>query len=67
MFNTVVNTCEVCNREKLTVKALNIMRDRIVIKGNLITINVTLKQLAKSLEGILIDTLNEGLKPNIVS
>jgi len=72
VFNTVVNTCEVCGEEELTVKVLDVMRDTLEIKGNIITFNIALKRLAKAgnvvgCEGILIGMLNEGLEPNVVS
>jgi hypothetical protein len=65
--NTVVNTCEVCGKEELTVKVLDIRRDTLDIKGNIVTFNIALKRLANTGKGILIDTLNEGLEPNVVS
>lgn len=71
-FNTVVNTCEVCGEEDLTVKVLDIMRDTLDTEGNIITFNIALKRLAKmgnvvGCEGILIGMLDEGLEPNVVS
>lgn len=72
VFNTVVNTCEVCGEEDLTVKVLDVMRDTLDTEGNIITFNIALKRLAKTgnimaCEGILIGMLNEGLEPNVVS
>lgn len=72
MFNTVVNTCEVCGEEELTVKVLDVMRDTLDTEGNIITFNIALKRLAKTgnvlaCEGILIGMLNEGIEPNVVS
>lgn len=72
VFNTVVNTCEVCGEEELTVKVLDIMRDTLETEGNIITFNIALKRLAKAgssvaCEGILIGMLNEGIEPNVVS
>jgi pentatricopeptide repeat protein len=72
VFNTVVNTCEVCGEEDLTVKVLDLMRDTIDTEGNIITFNIALKRLAKTgniigCEGILIGMLNEGIEPNVVS
>eukprot|EP00571_Detonula_confervacea_P011137 CAMPEP_0172309408 /NCGR_PEP_ID=MMETSP1058-20130122/9700_1 /TAXON_ID=83371 /ORGANISM="Detonula confervacea, Strain CCMP 353" /LENGTH=681 /DNA_ID=CAMNT_0013022027 /DNA_START=256 /DNA_END=2301 /DNA_ORIENTATION=- len=71
IFNTVVNTCEVCGEEELTVKVLDIMKDTLV-DGNIITFNIALKRLSKTgnvagCEGILIGMLNEGIEPNVVS
>lgn len=72
VFNTVVNTCEVCGEEELTVKVLDVMQDTLDTEGNIITFNIALKRLAKlgnsvGCEGILIGMLKEGLEPNVVS
>lgn len=72
VFNTVVNTCEVCGEEDLTVKVLDLMRETLNTEGNIITFNIALKRLAKAgnvigCEGILIGMLNEGIEPNVVS
>lgn len=72
VFNTVVNTCEVCGEEELTVKVLDFMRDTLETEGNIITFNIALKRLAKvgnsmGCEAILIAMLKEGLEPNVVS
>merc|ERR1719296_412755 len=48
VFNTVVNTCEVCGEEELTVKVLEVMRDTLDTEGNIITFNIALKRLAKT-------------------
>ena len=71
-FNTVVNTCEVCGEEELTVKVLDVMRDTLDSEGNIVTFNIALKRLAKlgntmGCEAILIGMLKEGLEPNVVS
>jgi len=71
-FNTVVNTCEVCGEEELTVKVLDVMRDTLESEGNIVTFNIALKRLAKlgntmGCEAILIGMLKEGLEPNVVS
>ena len=71
-FNTVVNTCEVCGEEELTVKVLDVMRDTLETEGNIITFNIALKRLAKTgnsmgCEGILIGMLKGGIEPNVVS
>lgn len=71
-FNTVVNTCEVCGEEELTVKVLDVMRDELDTNGNIITFNIALKRLAKAgnvlgCEGILVGMLDEGIEPNVVS
>lgn len=66
VFNTVVNTCEVCDEEELTVRVLDVMRETLETEGNIITFNIALKRLAKTgnvmaCEGILIGMLNEGI------
>lgn len=72
VFNTVVNTCEECGEEELTVKVLEAMRETLDTEGNIITFNIALKRLAKTgnvagCEGILIAMLNEGIEPTVVS
>lgn len=72
VFNTVVNTCEICGEEELTVKVLDVMRETLDTEGNIITFNIALKRLAKTgnalaCEGILIGMLKEGIEPNVVS
>jgi pentatricopeptide repeat protein len=72
VFNTVVNTCEICGEEELTVKVLEVMKKTLDTEGNMVTFNIALKRLAKlgnvlGCEGILIGMLNEGLEPNVVS
>ncbi len=72
VFNTVVNTCEVCGEEELTIKVLDAMKKTLDTDGNIITLNIALKRLAKvgnimGCEGILIGMLNEGIEPNVVS
>jgi hypothetical protein len=72
VFNTVVNTCEICGEQDLTVKVLDVMKKTLDTEGNMVTFNIALKRLAKvgsvaGCEGILIGMLNEGLEPNVVS
>lgn len=72
VFNTVVNTCEICGEEELTVKVLDVMKKTLDTEGNMVTFNIALKRLAKlgnviGCEGILIGMLKEGLEPNVVS
>eukprot|EP01082_Thalassiosira_pseudonana_P013188 g12579.t1 g12579 contig6:2189185-2191662(-) len=72
VFNTVVNTCEVCGEEDLTIKVLDVMKKTLDTDGNMVTFNIALKRLAKTgnvlgCEGILIGMLKEGLEPNVVS
>ena len=49
------------------VSYLDIIHNTLDIKGNIVTFNIALKRLANAGKGILIDTLNEGLEPNVVS
>lgn len=72
VFNTIVNTCEVCGEEDLTVKVLEVMKKTLETDGNIITFNIALKRLAKAgnvlgCEGILVGMLSEGIEPNVVS
>jgi pentatricopeptide repeat protein len=72
MFNTVVNVCEVCGEEELTVKVLDAMRETHETDGNLITFNIALKRLAKqgntmACEGIIVGMLQSGIEPSVVS
>jgi len=72
VFNTVVNACEVCGEEELTVKVLDAMNDTHDIEGNVITFNIALKRLAKkgnwmACEGIIVGMLQSGIEPSVVS
>jgi len=72
VFNTVVNACEHCKEEALTVSVLEKMKEVHQTDGNIITLNIALKRLAKlglaqACEGIIISMLDEGLEPNVVS
>jgi len=72
VFNTVVNACEVCGEEELTVKVLDAMKDTHDTEGNLITFNIALKRLAKkgntmACEGIILGMLQGGIEPSVVS
>jgi len=72
VFNTVVNACEVCGEEELTVKVLDAMKDTHDTEGNLITFNIALKRLAKqgnamACEGIIVGMLQGGIEPSVVS
>jgi pentatricopeptide repeat protein len=71
-FNTVVNACEVCGEEELTIKVLDAMKETHDTEGNLITFNIALKRLAKqgntmACEGIIIGMLQNGIEPSIVT
>jgi pentatricopeptide repeat protein len=72
VFNTVVNTCEVCGEEELTVQVLDSMFETHKTEGNLITFNIALKRLAKqgntkACEGIIVGMLQAGIEPSVVS
>ena len=72
VFNTVVNACEVCGEEDLTVKVLDAMKETHDTEGNLITFNIALKRLAKqgntmACEGIIVGMLQGGIEPSVVS
>lgn len=72
MFNTVVNVCEVCGEEELTVRVLDAMKAAHDTEGNLITFNIALKRLAKqgntlACEGIIVGMLQNGIEPSVVS
>jgi hypothetical protein len=72
VFNTVMNVCEVCGEEDLTIKVLDAMKDTHDTEGNLITFNIALKRLAKqgnaiACEGIIIGMLQNGIEPSVVT
>ncbi|CAJ1946232.1 unnamed protein product [Cylindrotheca closterium] len=72
VFNTVVNACEVCGEEELTIQVLDSMKETHNTEGNLITFNIALKRLAKSgntmaCEGIIVGMLQSGIEPSVVS
>jgi len=72
VFNTVVNACEVCGEQELTVKVLDTMKETHETEGNLITFNIALKRLAKqgdiiACEGIIIGMLQGGIEPSVVT
>jgi hypothetical protein len=72
LFNTVVNACEVCGEEELTVRVLDSMKETHDTEGNLITLNIALKRLAKqgntlACEGIIIGMLQNNIEPSVVT
>lgn len=72
VFNSVVNACEVCGEEELTVRVLDMMKETHDTEGNLITFNIALKRLAKqgntmACEGIIIGMLQGGIEPSVVT
>jgi len=71
-FNTVMNTCEICGEEELTLMVLETMKKLHDTDGNIITFNIALKRLAKqgqarACEGIIIGMLQAGVEPTVVS
>mmetsp|Transcript_38876 Transcript_38876/g.58403 ORF Transcript_38876/g.58403 Transcript_38876/m.58403 type:complete len:723 (-) Transcript_38876:451-2619(-) len=72
IFNAVVNACEICGEEDLTLQVLESMKKTHDTEGNIITTNIALKRLAKlgqsqACEGIIIGMLQEGIEPTVVS
>lgn len=72
VFNTILNVCEICGEEGLTLKVLETMKQTHDIDGNIITFNIALKRLAKlgaveACEGIIIGMLQNEVEPNVVS
>jgi len=72
IFNNVVNCCEICGEEGLTLVVFEAMKNTHDTAGNTITFNIALKRLAKqgkwdSCEGIIIGMIEEGIEPNVVS
>ena len=72
VFNTVMNACEICNEQDLTLEVLDSMKKTHDTEGNIITFNIALKRLAKqgnsaAIEGIIISMLKEGVEPTVVS
>jgi hypothetical protein len=72
IFNTVINACEICDEEELTLLVLEAMKKTHETEGNIITLNIALKRLAKqhnsmACEGLIIGMLQSGVEPNVVS
>jgi len=72
IFNNVVNTCEICGEEELTLMVFEAMKATHDTEGNTITFNIALKRLAKqgqtaACEGIIIGMLEAGIEPNVVT
>lgn len=72
VFNTVVNVCEICDEQVLTVLVLDAMKKAHDTDGNIITFNIALKRLAKmgnvmACEGIIISMLESGVEPTVVT
>ena len=72
VFNSVVNVCEICGEEALTLLVLEAMKKTHEVDGNIITFNIALKRLAKqgakqACEGIIIGMLQNSVEPTVVS
>jgi pentatricopeptide repeat protein len=72
VFNTVMNACEICGEEELTLKVLDSLKATHETEGNIITFNIALKRLAKlgnakACEAILIGMLQNEVEPTVVS
>jgi len=72
VFNTVINACEVCGEEELTLKVLELMKQIHNTDGNIITFNIALKRLARrgaywAPEGIIVGMIENGFEPSVVS
>lgn len=72
VFNSVVNACEICEEQELTLLVLEAMKKTHKTDGNIITFNIALKRLAKmgnsvGCEGIIIGMLENGVEPSVVS
>jgi len=72
VFNNVVNACEICGEEELTLVVLEAMKKVHESEGNTVTTNIALKRLAKSgnlmaVEGLIIGMLQAGMEPNVIT
>ena len=72
LFNSVVNACEICDEQELTLLVLDAMRKTHETDGNIITFNIALKRLAKvgnvpACEAIIIGMLQQNEEPTVVS
>jgi len=72
VFNNVVNACEICGEESLTLVVLDALKDVHHSEGNIVTTNIALKRLAKhgdllAVEGIIVAMLQSGMEPNVVT
>jgi hypothetical protein len=72
VFNSVINACEMCGEQDLTLRVLDSMKKTHDTDGNLITFNIALKRLAKignaaACEGIIIGMLQSNVEPSVVS
>jgi len=72
VFNNVVNACEICGEEELTLVVLEAMKKVHESEGNIVTTNIALKRLAKAgnlmaVEGLIIGMLQAGMEPNVIT
>jgi hypothetical protein len=72
VFNTVVNACETCGEEELTLSVLDALKKVHGTSGNIVTSNIALKRLAKlgnlmAVEGLIIGMLQENVEPSVVT
>lgn len=72
VFNTVVNACEGCGEEVLTLTVLEALNKVYGTTGNIVTSNIAVKRLAKlgnaiGCEGLIIKMLEEGIEPSVVT
>lgn len=72
VFNTVINACETCNEQELTLLVLDSMKKTWETDGNLITFNIALKRLAKlgsyqACEAIIVGMLKSNVEPSVVT
>lgn len=72
VFNTVVNACETCGEEDLTLDVLEALKKVHGSSGNIVTTNIALKRLAKlgnlpAVEGLIIGMLQENVEPSVVT
>jgi len=72
VFNEVVNACEICGEEELTLVVLDALKKVHQSDGNIVTTNIALKRLAKlgnlmAVEGLIIGMLQAGVEPNVVT
>lgn len=72
IFNTVLNACEICDEQDLTLVVLEAMKKAHETDGTIITFNIALKRLARlgnvaGCEGIIIGMLQQEIEPSVVS
>ena len=68
----MVNACEICGEEELTLDVLEALKKVHGTSGNIVTSNIALKRLAKlgntiACEGLIIGMLQENIEPSVVT